>query len=128
MALRQNKGLNALAEVASISEAPNVFHAGFVFGPRINAGGRVGESGLGACCFRLMMKWKQGQSLSSLINTIMRDVIGKGSEEAIEIAETEQKDNKILVISGNDWHPGVIGIVASRLKGKIQQASLRNFI
>jgi len=120
MSLRQNKGLNALAEVASISEAPNTFHAGFVFGPRINAGGRVGEAGLGAWLLSTEdeMEAKTIAQQLDKYNNERRDLEKFVLEQAIEIAETEQKDSKILVISGESWHPGVIGIVASRLKEK----------
>lgn len=120
MALRQNKGLNALAEVASISEAPSTFHAGFVLGPRINAGGRIGEAGLGAWILSTEDE-SEARTIAQQLdkyNKERRDLEKLVLEEAIEIAETEQRDSKILVIAGNDWHPGVVGIVASRLKEK----------
>ena len=116
---RSNLGYKTLCDIANIQEAINCYHLGFVLGPRINAGGRVGKSSLGANLL----------STTSIIeaNSIAQELDRHNEErkvieqvmleEAFEIAEL-QKDDDILFIVGSGWHPGVIGIVAGRLKEK----------
>lgn len=117
MAQRQNAGLVALSEVASINEKLSSYHAGYVLGPRVNAGGRVGESWLGSellttdnphraseIAQRLDLYNKERQELEQIV---LDDAI-------VQVEKTEQKS--FVVATGQGWHPGVIGIVASRLK------------
>jgi len=121
MAMRQNPGLVALGDVAGLSEAPGTFHAGFMFGPRVNAGGRVGEAGLGA---RLLSTDDPLEAKSIALQlhqyNAERKELEKGVlEEAIERAEASlENNNLVLLVDGEGWHPGVIGIVAARLKEK----------
>jgi single-stranded-DNA-specific exonuclease len=121
MAMRQNPGLVALGDVAGLSEAPGTFHAGFVFGPRVNAGGRVGEAGLGA---RLLstddpLEAKAIAQQLHQYNAERKELEKSVLDEAIERAEASLQDNNlVLLIDGEGWHPGVIGIVAARLKEK----------
>jgi len=118
MAMRQNPGLVALGDVAGLSEAPGTFHAGFVFGPRVNAGGRVGEAGLGA---RLLSTDDPLEAKSIALqlhqyNAERKELEKNVLDEAIERAA--EQDGLVLMVDGDGWHPGVIGIVAARLKEK----------
>lgn len=118
MAMRMNPGIAALADLAAVSEAPNTFHAGFVFGPRVNAGGRVGESDLG---WRLLSTDDklEARVLAQKLHeynaerkNIEQDVI----DYALGYVEDKAKDDFVILACGEGWHPGVIGIVAARVK------------
>jgi single-stranded-DNA-specific exonuclease len=123
MSRRQNPGIKALMAVAG-SDTENVmktFHSGFVIGPRINAGGRVGRSDLGV---RLLATDDAdeaavlAQELDEL-NRTRRDIEAQVLDEAIAVAETQglyPSDDAVVVVAREDWHPGVIGIVAGRLR------------
>ena len=119
MAGRRNLGLAALADVAGLDESPAAYHLGFVFGPRVNAGGRVGRADSGA---RLLST--EDPSEAARLATILdrHNAERKALEAATLEAALEQiesrgidKSSRILVVAGEGWHPGVIGIVASRL-------------
>ena len=122
MGRRGNQGLVALADVAGIEAAPTTYHAGFVLGPRINAGGRVGESGLGA---RLLAgedpagTAKIAEHLDAL-NKERQAIEAEVQAAAIEGIEAALGPGgvpgPVIFAAGEGWHPGVIGIVASRLK------------
>jgi len=120
MAMRQNKGIKALSDISGVSEAPNAFHAGFLLGPRVNAGGRVGEAGLGAWLLSTDddVEAKTIALQLNQYNVERRELEKDVLEQAIEIVEKEQLNNKVLVVCGEGWHAGVVGIVASRLKEK----------
>ncbi len=119
MAQRRNAGLAALADIAGIKEAPASYHLGFVFGPRVNAGGRVGQADCGA---RLLATDDpvEAAHLARLLDghNADRKVIEAETLElataAIEASE-QARTQPILVAAGEGWHPGVIGIVAARL-------------
>ena len=118
MARRANTGLAALADVAGLSEAPGVYHAGFVFGPRINAGGRIGKADLGA---RLLTTNDAAEAAAlarelDALNGERREIEALVLEQAKELAEHQGDRAPLVLVAGVDWHPGVIGIVASRLK------------
>lgn len=120
MAMRQNAGIVALCDVAGVESAPSVFHLGYLLGPRVNAGGRVGQSDLGAQLLScddplaarpLAVKLHEHNAERRAIEeTMIEDALGK-------IAPPTESD-RIMLVAGNDWHPGVIGIVAARLKEK----------
>lgn len=122
MALRQNIGLSALGDVAGVDEAPTAYHAGFVLGPRVNAGGRVGEAGLGAELLSTQDPVR-ARVIAAHLNDLNRErqaielgVLGQAQEQVEAAGGLEQK--RVLVVAGDGWHPGVIGIVAARLKEK----------
>ena len=117
MLRRKNAGLSALADVALIDEAPSTYHLGFLLGPRINAGGRVGESYLGAQLLATESAEEAFEIAQKLdaYNTERREIENQVLQEALEKAE-QQKGGSVVYIAGEGWHPGVIGIVASRLK------------
>ncbi|MBT5519587.1 MAG: single-stranded-DNA-specific exonuclease RecJ, partial [Rhodospirillales bacterium] len=127
MAARGNTGINALADVAGVDEAPGAYHAGFILGPRVNAGGRVGESGLGTRLLTTddrVMADEIANHLDALNQE--RQAIEKSIlEQAIaQVEEQQSRTNAAVVIaSGEGWHPGVIGIVASRLKDRYNRPS-----
>ncbi|MDG1437062.1 MAG: single-stranded-DNA-specific exonuclease RecJ [Rickettsiaceae bacterium] len=116
---RANIGYKTLCDVADIQEAISCYHLGFILGPRINAGGRVGKSSLGATLL---------STKSELVAQNIAEELNKHNEErkVIELVMLEkafmmaesQKDDAMLFITGEGWHPGVIGIVAGRLKEK----------
>lgn len=126
MANRHNPGLRALSDVARLTGTPTAYHLGFILGPRINAGGRVGNPTLGvkllmsACTdtsTRLAMKLHQYNE--------ERQVIEKSVlEEAIAQVESRDTNAGLVWAYGTDWHPGVVGIVASRLKEKFQRPAI----
>ncbi|HYB10785.1 MAG TPA: single-stranded-DNA-specific exonuclease RecJ [Alphaproteobacteria bacterium] len=117
MARRANPGLTALADVARIDERPNAYHLGFLLGPRVNAGGRVGEADLGA---RLLTTPDQNeaQALAKRLdgyNSERQAIEAEVLEAAIAAVEATPQGS-IAFAAAKGWHPGVIGIVASRLK------------
>lgn len=118
MARRRNIGLAALADVARLSARPGAYHAGFVLGPRVNAGGRVGRADLGAQLLtaddpaeaRRLAERLDGFNAER--KAIERTVLAA----ALEKAEAQAAEGLPLVlVAGEGWHPGVIGIVASRI-------------
>ena len=127
MAGRANTGLAALSDSAKIDRRPETYHAGFVLGPRINAGGRVGRSDLGSVLLASDDP-VQAAAISAeleIFNTERRTIESLVQEEAISVVERLDKiPDGIVVAVGRNWHPGVIGIVASRLKDLYQRPSL----
>ncbi len=118
MAGRQRPGLVALSDVARMDAAPNSYHLGFLLGPRVNAGGRIGQADLGA---RLLStdSLHEAQALSErldALNTERRDIENAVRAAALEQAEERGLDAPLVWAAGEGWHPGVVGIVASRLK------------
>lgn len=121
MALRQNAGLKTLCDVAGVNEPPKAFHAGFMIGPRINAGGRVGEASIGSRLLSSDCPLESSEWANKLnhYNNERRDIEADVLEQAMEQIESYGHENNYMVIAfGENWHPGVIGIVASRLKEK----------
>lgn len=123
MASRGNMGLAALADISGMSEKPGVYHLGFVLGPRINAGGRIGEASLGARLLSTSDPLEAQEIAKQLdkLNAERRAIESLVEEEALSIVAREGTDRAILLVSGHGWHPGVIGIVASRLKEKFNK-------
>ncbi len=122
MAQRRNPGIRALMDVARLDEKPDVYHAGFVMGPRVNAGGRVGKCEYGA---RLLATDDEAEAkkLAAALdrfNDERKTIESIVQEEAAQLAERDE-DSAVLVLSGQGWHPGVIGIVAGRLKERYQK-------
>lgn len=119
MARRANPGLAALADIAGIKDKPDAYHAGFVLGPRVNAGGRVGGADLGT---RLLSTDDPAEAMDlarrlDTHNAERREVEQAVLEEAVAQVEAEADGRDALIFAmGEGWHPGVVGIVASRLK------------
>jgi single-stranded-DNA-specific exonuclease len=126
MARRRNLGLAALGEVAGLTEAPGTYHAGFILGPRINAGGRVGEAGLGARLLATEDAAEAAEIATRLdgYNDARRVIEGVALDQAIERVESGATPEGLVFVAGEGWHPGVIGIVAGRLKERYGLPSL----
>lgn len=119
MAARRNIGLNALAAAARLNRAPTCSDLGFALGPRINAGGRVGKSDLGV---RLLTTTdpEEARMIALELDRLNeeRRAIEAQVQEAAEGAMASQHNLAVALVSGEGWHPGVIGIVAGRIKEK----------
>ncbi|HHS94234.1 MAG TPA: single-stranded-DNA-specific exonuclease RecJ, partial [Rhodobacterales bacterium] len=118
MARRARPGLVALGDVARMNTAPTPYHLGFLLGPRINAGGRVGEASLGA---RLLATTDvhEARALAErldALNTERREIEADVRAAAQSQAEARGLEAPLVWAAGKGWHPGVVGIVASRLK------------
>ena len=115
---RGRAGLVALADVAHLTSAPAAYHLGYVLGPRINAGGRVGRADLGA---RLLSTTdlQEARSLAEKLHELneeRREIEVQVQLQAIQQAEDRGFDAPLVWAAGDGWHPGVVGIVAARLK------------
>ena len=116
---RKNIGLKTLCDLADISEPVNCYHLGYILGPRINAGGRVGKSCLGASLLSTNSA-SEAESIAKELDTYNQErkvIEATMLEEAFKIADMQSDDNMIFV-ANHGWHAGVIGIVAGRLKEK----------
>lgn len=125
MAGWSNQGLKALARIAGLARPPQAYHAGFVFGPRINAGGRVGEAGLGARLLATDDVDEAAQLARRLeeANQARREIEAEVLRRALTQVATAAA-SPVVVAAGEDWHPGVVGIVASRLVERFQRPAL----
>lgn len=123
---RGRLGLRVLSDTARLDTAPAPYHLGFVLGPRINAGGRIGAADLGA---RLLSTEDPheaeaiAQRLETL-NTERREIEAAVRVKALEQAEDRGLDAPLAWAAGDGWHPGVVGIVASRLKETANRPSV----
>ena len=124
MARRTNVGLSALADMAGVTEPPGTYHAGFIFGPRINAAGRIGKGVLGAELLMTDDPITARQIAAQLcqLNDDRKELERLAFEEACGmLAARGEIPQPVLMMMGNNWHQGVIGIVASRLKEKLNK-------
>ena len=125
MAARQNIGLSALAEAARLVKPPSCRDLGFALGPRINAGGRVGKSDLGV---RLLTctDAEEARTLAAELDRLNEE------RRAIEMLVCEQAEEQaaklngapVLTVMSSGWHPGVIGIVAGRIKERFGRPAI----
>lgn len=117
---RRNYGLTALADIARVNGKPAPYHLGFVVGPRINAGGRIGDAALGA---RLLTTDDphEARAIAERLDLL------NGERQAMEalmleqagaeaVAAIDARDPAVLLTGSEDWHPGIVGLIASRLK------------
>ncbi|MEY3196835.1 MAG: hypothetical protein RLZZ59_201 [Pseudomonadota bacterium] len=113
---RKNIGIKTLCDKGGIDQTPSTYHLGFVLGPRINAGGRVGESFLGSKLLSTNSEIEAQEIVEKLeqFNNDRKRIESEILQEAIELSELEKEKN-IILVSGK-WHPGVIGVVAGKLK------------
>jgi len=125
MAQRRNVGLSALIEASRLTRAPACHELGFALGPRINAGGRVGKSDLGV---RLLTTEdpEEARALAAELDRLNeeRRAIEAGVCEAAEMLCGAQGNRAIVLVAAEGWHPGVIGIVAGRLKEKFGRPAI----
>ncbi|ABV94011.1 single-stranded-DNA-specific exonuclease [Dinoroseobacter shibae DFL 12 = DSM 16493] len=118
MGRRERPGLTALSDSAGLDRAPSSYHLGFVLGPRINAGGRIGAADLGARLLATRDPHEAAALAERLekLNAERRDIEAQVRASALEQAETRGLNAPLAWAAGEGWHPGVVGIVASRLK------------
>jgi single-stranded-DNA-specific exonuclease len=126
MSAWRNPGLNALLEVSGMKHGPATgFHANFVLGPRINAGGRIGRSDLGA---RLLSTDDPDEARVlaeelDALNASRKEVERQVQEAAIAMVE-QSPQAPVIVVASEDWHPGVVGIVAGRLRERYRRPAI----
>ncbi|MCP4330756.1 MAG: single-stranded-DNA-specific exonuclease RecJ [Alphaproteobacteria bacterium] len=123
LAKRGNIGLSALADVGRIDEVPGTFHVGYILGPRINAGGRVGQADLGA---RLLISDDPAEARAiaerlDVFNSERRAIEQQVLEEAGASAESTYAADPCILVAATGWHPGVVGIVAGRLRERFNR-------
>lgn len=126
MAMRQRIGLVALADAARLNAKPTSYHLGYVLGPRINAGGRIGQADLGA---RLLSTEDDREAVELAtkldhLNTERREIETAVKEAALAKAEALGDDTALAWAAEDGWHPGVVGIVAARLKEAMHRPSV----
>ncbi len=126
MRSRRNIGLKALSDAAGLNEAPTPYHLGFILGPRINAGGRIGDAALGS---RLLagedeMEAARIAVLLDRLNKERRVLEKQMLEEALAEADalvTAAPDLPMLIVGSPAWHKGIVGLVASRLADRFHR-------
>ena len=128
MRQRQNIGLTALADAAGLTTPPTAYHCGFLLGPRINAGGRIGSSELGAKLLSTTDDYEAQKTAALLdkLNKERKEMERQTLEEAttsVAMEIDEQPDLPIILAASKDWHKGLVGLVASRLTDKFRRPS-----
>ena len=129
MRSRARPGLAALLDVAGADGPPRPWHLGFLIGPRINAGGRIGDAALGA---RLLLTQDAGEAarIAAELDRLNRDrqVVEVATVEAAEaealLALGLEEKGAVVITAAEGWHPGVVGLVASRLKDRFQRPAI----
>lgn len=119
LAQRNNRGLRALMDAASVKDRPSAYHLGFVLGPRMNAGGRVGTARLGTELLTTSDDLRAQELARDLnrFNAERQTFERRTVHEAVNQIEAKGlADHPVLLVGSDTWHPGVIGIAASRLK------------
>jgi single-stranded-DNA-specific exonuclease len=126
MAQRGSVGLAALADVARMDRAPRTDDLGFQFGPRINAGGRVGQADLGVRLLSTEDPDEAGQLAAELdrLNHERRAIETEVTTAALALATATQGNSPVAVVAAEGWHPGVVGIVAARVKERLNRPAL----
>ncbi len=128
MRKRHNTGLRALFDAAGLDQAPTPYHLGYILGPRINAGGRIGDSGLGA---RLLSQAnpREAHKIAETLDRLNRErkaietqTLADAMAQAEAVVELEP-DLPIIVLGAEDWHKGIVGLVSSRLTDRFQRPS-----
>ena len=123
--LKKNLGLKTLLDICKIETKPTSYHLGYILGPRINAGGRVGKCSHGSKLllnknpkntFQLASELEMYNKERQLLEKDLIDKVLKKSKECL--------DDPVLVLSGDKWHEGIIGIVASRIKEKYNKPTI----
>jgi len=123
---RDNVGLTALMDVARLSGPPEPFHLGFLLGPRINAGGRIGRADLGSLLLRTDDPIEAGRIAAELdrLNSERRAMevamLEEAQAEASAALGIEEK-GAVVVTAAANWHPGVVGLLAARLKERFNR-------
>ncbi|WP_020178425.1 single-stranded-DNA-specific exonuclease RecJ [Methylopila sp. M107] len=124
---RARVGLAALMDASRLDGPPTPYHLGFLLGPRINAGGRIGDAGLG-CRLMLSADDIESRTISAELDrlngerqAIEKATLAEAEAEAMAALGLDGEGAAVAVVSGDGWHPGVVGLVASRLKEKFRR-------
>jgi len=122
----KNRGIANLALAARINGPIAAQHLGFMIGPRINAGGRIGDAGLGTRLLATSSDEEAMQIAASLdeLNSERQAIEALAVEEAIAVADAEIGTGEgppVLVLASQNWHPGVVGLVAARLRERFDR-------
>ncbi len=123
---QQNAGLSALARVSRIGEPLNAFHFAYLVGPRINAGGRIGDAGLGARLLTLddpneAMRIAEELDRLNQERQAMETVMLEQAEAEAMVELSAGSGPAVLVTASDDWHPGIVGLIAARLKERTRR-------
>ena len=120
--LKKNLGIKTLLDICKIESKPTIYHLGFMLGPRINAGGRVGKCSHGANLL-LNKDPKKSYLLATELDQFNeeRKILEANLLQKILNETKKNIDDPVLILSGKNWHEGVIGIVAARLKDKLNK-------
>ncbi|AZO81245.1 MULTISPECIES: single-stranded-DNA-specific exonuclease RecJ [unclassified Bosea (in: a-proteobacteria)] len=126
MRTRQRLGLAALLDIAGLDGPVQPWHLGFLLGPRINAGGRIGDAALGA---RLLLTRDEVEARTiaaelNRLNQERQEIERAAVEEAVAEVEHRFEDaasHPVLLVSSADWHPGIVGLIAGRLKERFRR-------
>ncbi len=123
---KENIGLDILSEISGIKDDISSYHFGFILGPRINAAGRIGGAELG---YKLLTSQSREEAVAIAkkldeLNIRRREIEADVLYQSIEQAEKEPQQGNVLMVHGNGWHQGVIGIVAGRLKERYNMPAL----
>ncbi len=122
MKARGRLGLRALADVARLDGPPRPYHLGYLLGPRINAGGRIGDAALGA---RLLLGEDESDAariaaeldrLNGERQVVEQAMLAEAEAMALADLARSGEEHPVLVVAGSGWHPGIVGLVAARLK------------
>tara|TARA_B100001057_G_scaffold473325_2_gene537685 strand:+ start:7954 stop:9705 length:1752 start_codon:yes stop_codon:yes gene_type:complete len=119
---KKNLGLKTLLDICKIDSSPSIYHLGYLLGPRINAGGRVGRSSHGAN----LLLGKDPKNMFKIASELdsfnkERQILEKDLLQKILNEAKNHLNDPVLILSGTKWHEGIIGIVASRLKDKFNK-------
>ena len=121
-----NIGINALADIAGTNAPYTTYDCGFILGPRINAGGRIGKANMGAQLLSTENSQLAYANAAELdrVNSERRVLQDQMINEALEEADKLPKDAAIIIVDMDGWHPGIIGIVAGRLKDRFDKPAI----
>ena len=119
---KKNLGLKTLLDICKIESSPSIYHLGFILGPRINAGGRVGKCSHGANLL-LNNNPKNAFKIASELDQFNkeRQILEKDLLQKLLNETKDYSQDPVIILSGNNWHEGIIGIVAARLKDKFNK-------
>ena len=126
MRARRRPGLAALADVARLTAPPSAYHLGYILGPCVNAGGRVGRADLGARCLSARDP-DEARALADRLDQLnreRREIEMQVREAAFAQAGNRGLDGPLVWAAGDHWHPGVVGIVAARLKEEARRPAV----
>jgi single-stranded-DNA-specific exonuclease len=126
---RRNPGLKALADTAGLNAAPTPYHLGFLLGPRINAGGRIGDAALGSRLLASDDEAEAAEIAGTLhrLNRERQDLELRCCEEAVALAEAKLEADPelaMIVLGSENWHKGLVGLVSSRLTERFRRPSV----